>query len=244
MQKTIASAILVLASTLPLCAQQNFATIVGAVRDVSGAVVPGVAITAVGQADNVRRETRSDGSGNYSLPFLKPGSYTVSAASTGFQAQQTSITLDTQQTARLDFTLKVGDVSERVTVEASAAVLQTENATVGTVIDSSKITDLPLNGRNFVQLAQLVPGVQGATPGSMAARSARGSIGQSDQSYGSTNMSANGNRDTFNRFYLDGIEFSVGQVYYPFSPSVDSLSEFKVETSTYSAEMGERRERT
>ncbi|MCC6390517.1 MAG: TonB-dependent receptor [Bryobacterales bacterium] len=238
MKKTIALAFLILASTLPLCAQQNFATIVGVVRDVSGAVVPDVAITAIGQADNVRRETRSDGSGNYSLPFLKPGSYSISAASSGFQTQQAAITLDTQQTARLDFTLKVGDVSERVTVEASAAALQTENATVGTVIDSGKITDLPLNDRNFVQLAQLVPGVQGATPGSMAARSARGSIGQSDQSYGSTNMSANGNRDTFNRFYLDGIEFSVGQVYYPFSPSVDSLSEFKVETSTYSAEMG------
>ncbi len=229
---------IIMALTVPVFAQQNFATIVGVVRDVSGAVVPDVAITAVGQADNIKRETKSDGSGNYSLPFLRPGVYSVSAASGGFQTQQADVTLATQQTARVDFALKVGDVSEHVTVDASAAVLQTENATVGTVIDSNKITDLPLNGRNFVQLAQLVPGVQGATPGSMAARSARGSIGQSDQSYGSTNMSANGNRDTFNRFYLDGIEFSVGQVYYPFSPSVDSLSEFKVETSTYSAEMG------
>ena len=118
-------------------------------------------------------------------------------------------------------------------------MLQTENATVGTVIDSGKIVDLPLNGRNFIQLAQLIPGVQAGTPGSITVRRGRGSVGQSDAAYGSTAASANGSRDTANRFYFDGIEMmDYDAMTYSFSPSVDSLAEFKVQTSTYSAEYG------
>src|SRR5207248_6574252 len=122
---------------------------------------------------------------------------------------------------------------------ASAVLLQTENATVGTVIDSSKIVELPLNGRNFIQLAQLIPGVQAGTPGSITVRGGRGSVGQTDSAYGSTAASANGSRDTANRFYIDGIEvMDYDAMTYSFSPSVDSLAEFKVQTSTYSAEYG------
>jgi hypothetical protein len=99
--------------------------------------------------------------------------------------------------------------------------------------------DLPLNGRNFIQLAQLVPGVQSGTPGSITVRRGRGSVGQTDSAYGSTAASANGSRDTANRFFLDGIEvMDYDAMTYSFSPSVDSLSEFKVQTSTYSAEYG------
>src|SRR5207248_2415614 len=122
---------------------------------------------------------------------------------------------------------------------ASAVLLQTENATVGTVIDSSKIVDLPLNGRNFIQLAQLIPGVQAGTPGSITVRRGRGSVGQTDAAYGSTAASANGSRDTANRFFLDGVEvMDYDAMTYSFSPSVDSLAEFKVETSSYGAETG------
>jgi outer membrane receptor protein involved in Fe transport len=135
--------------------------------------------------------------------------------------------------------MKVGDVNESVSIVASAAALQTENATVGTVIDSAKIVELPLNGRNFIQLAQLVPGVQSGTPGSITVRRGRGSVGQSDPSYGSTAASANGQRDTADRFFIDGIEtMDYDAVTYSFSPSIDSLAEFKVETSSYSSEAG------
>ena len=110
---------------------------------------------------------------------------------------------------------------------------------MGTVIDSGKIVDLPLNGRNFIQLAQLIPGVQAGTPGSITVRRGRGSVGQTDAAYGSTAASANGSRDTANRFYIDGIEvMDYDAMTYSFSPSVDSLAEFKVQTSTYSAEYG------
>ncbi len=149
------------------------------------------------------------------------------------------LTLQVQQTARMDFKLTVGSINEKVTVAASADVLQTENATVGTVIDSAKIVQLPLNGRNFIQLAQLVPGVQPGTPGSITVRRGRGSVGQTDAAFGSTAASANGQRDTADRFFLDGIEtMDYDAVTYSFSPSIDSISEFKVETSTYSAESG------
>src|SRR6476646_1998863 len=182
----------------------------------------------------------TDASGAYSLPNLPSGSYHVTATKTGFQvARAESVTLQVEQAARLDLRLEVGNVSESVEVAATAALLQTENASVGTVIDSAKIVDLPLNGRNFIQLAQLIPGVQSGTPGSITVRRGRGSVGQTDSAYGSTAASANGSRDTANRFFLDGIEvMDYDAMTYSFSPSVDSLAEFKVQTSTYSGEYG------
>jgi hypothetical protein len=225
---------------LPLRAQQTTATLLGSVVDPSGAAVPGVMVRATNLATNARRDAVTDQAGNYTMPALPAGNYRVTATREGFGAQQLdNVTLQVEQQARVDFSLKVGNVSETVEVTGAAAVLQTENASVGTVIDSAKIVDLPLNGRNFIQLAQLIPGVQAGTPGSITVRRGRGSVGQSDSGYGSTAASANGSRDTANRFYLDGIELmDYDAMTYSFSPSVDSISEFKVQTSTYSAEFG------
>src|SRR2546423_1361119 len=238
--RIVAALSLVLAATSVCNAQQTTATLLGTVLDSSGATVPGVAIKAVNLATNVLRETVTGSDGGYSLPNLTPGSYRVTAAKEGFQAQQIdNVALQLEQSARLDIVLKIGNVTETVNVSATASLLQTENASVGTVIDSSKIVDLPLNGRNFVQLAQLIPGVQAGTPGSITVRRGRGSVGQTDAAYGSTAASANGSRDTANRFYLDGIEvMDYDAMTYSFSPSIDSLSEFKVQTSTYSGEYG------
>lgn len=240
------AALLLLAAVLlppvsaPLLAQQTTGTLLGTVVDSSGAAVPNVTIRVLNLATNAQRETATDSGGTYSLPFLAAGNYKITASKDGFQAQQVSdIVLQVDQSARINFTLKVGSVNETINVSGEAALLQTENATVGTVIDGTKIVDLPLNGRNFIQLAQLVPGVQAGTPGSITVRRGRGSVGQSDPSGGSTAASANGSRDTANRYYLDGIELmDYDAMTYSFSPSVDSLSEFKVQTSTYSAEYG------
>jgi hypothetical protein len=139
-----------------LYAQQTAATLVGSVADSSGAVVAEVLVRATNLATNVSRESKTDSSGNYNLPFLPAGDYNVTASITGFQTQTVDrLTLQVQQTARMDFKLTLGSINEKVTVAASADILQTENATVGTVIDSAKIVQLPLNGRNFIQLAQL-----------------------------------------------------------------------------------------
>ncbi|MEZ5396225.1 MAG: hypothetical protein R2724_25950 [Bryobacterales bacterium] len=129
--------------------------------------------------------------------------------------------------------MTIGEVSEVVNVEADAAVLQTEDSTVGTVIDGQKVVALPLNGRSFVQLALLTPGVNPGTPGSITVRRQRGSLGQA------VGMSANGARDTQNRFYFDGIEaMDLDSYSFSFSPSIDAIDQFKVQASTYSAEVG------
>lgn len=220
--------------------QQTSGTLVGTVTDATGAVAPDTTIRVTNIATNVERLAKTDSAGAYNLPFLTVGDYSVTAVRDGFKTQRIDrVSIQVQQTVRADFKLDVGAVNETVNVAASGAVLQTENAAVGTVIDSTKIVELPLNGRNFVQLAQLIPGVQPGTPGSITVRRGRGSVGQSDASYGATSASANGQRDTANRFFLDGIEtMDYDAETYSFSPSIDALSEFKVETSTYSAESG------
>ena len=225
---------------LTVRAQQTSATLVGTVTDSSNAVIPGVTIRATNLATQVSREAITDGNGAYSFPFLPAGEYAVSASLVGFKIQKVDrVILAVQQTGRVDFQLAVGEVTQTISVEGAGILLQTENSVVGTVIDSAKIVELPLNGRNFVQLAQLIPGVQAGTPGSITVRRGRGSIGQQDSPFGSTGMSANGSRDTANRFFIDGLEtMDYDAMTYSFSPSVDSLAEFKVETSTYSAELG------
>ncbi|MFN7933775.1 MAG: TonB-dependent receptor [Bryobacteraceae bacterium] len=231
---------LLVLSASAVWSQQTSATIVGTATDPSGALLAKVAVKLKNVATNVVRETETDASGNYSLPFLTAGRFTLSATAAGFRTNQVeAFELQVGQTARVDLHMELGSVTETMNVSASAAALQTEAATVGAVIDGSKIVDLPLNGRNFVQLAQLVPGVNPGTPGSITVRRGRGSIGETSRSFGGTAMSANGARDTNNRFYLDGVEFMDYDAFsYPFALSVDSLSEFRVETSTYSAEYG------
>lgn len=230
---------LILTATLAVAQQVN-GTITGTVTDASGAALPGAAIRIQSKATNQSRDTVTDGAGNYTVPFLPAGEYSMNLQAKGFQTQNiASLTLQVQQTLRQDFQMKIGDVTESINVDASAAALQTENAVVGAVIDAAKVVQLPLNGRNFVQLAQLIPGVQAGTPGSITVRRGRGSIGQTSSAFGETAMSANGMRDTANRFFVDGIEFmDYDAMTFSFSPSIDSLSEFKVETSSYGAESG------
>ena len=240
---------------LPLQGQQTSATLLGTVTDESGAAAPGATVRVSNLATNIKRERRPISGIFFPSPPFRPPSHprpsrgpqSASAPSRGItnsyfpppRLRLDSLTLQVEQAARLDITLKVGNVTETVNVAAQGAVLQTENASVGTVIDAGKIVDLPLNGRNFIQLAQLIPGVQAGTPGSITVRRGRGSVGQTDAAYGSTAASANGSRDTANRFFLDGIEvMDYDAMTYSFSPSVDSLAEFKVQTSTYSAEYG------
>ena len=226
--------VLLLSGGLCLLGQQTTAGLVGTVTDPSGSVVSGTSVVVVNLQTGVRRETKTDPTGNYAVPFLPAGGYSVTAGMQGFRQKQVErVTLAVGQTGRVDFQMEVGDVADRINVEASAVALQTENATVGTTIDSTKITELPLNGRNFIQLAQLIPGALPGTPGSITVRRGRGSIGQSDSAFGSTGFSANGVRDTANRYYIDGIESMDGDAFtYAFSPSVDSLAEFKVETNS------------
>ena len=138
---------------------QTLGTITGEVRDPSAAVAANVAVTATNTGTNAVRRTVTTDQGVYSFPGLVPGPYEVRVEAPGFRPAARSLTLEVQQTARVDFKLEVGEVTSRVEVSAAAVMLTTENATVGTVIENRRIVDLPLNGRNFLQLVALSPNV-------------------------------------------------------------------------------------
>ncbi len=221
-------------TAISLFGQATTAKVVGTVTDPSGALVAGAKVEIRSVQTNLTRSTNTDQQGNYEFNFLPVGAYTLAVEAGGFQtANVTSFQLSVDQTARVDVKLTLGATAESIKVEAGAILMQTENATVGTVIDSQKVVELPLNGRSFVQLALLTPGVNPGTPGSITVRRLRGSVGQA------VGMSANGARDTQNRFYYDGIEaMDLDSYSFSFSPSIDAINEFKVQSSTYSAEIG------
>jgi len=213
---------------------QTFGEITGAVRDPSGAVIPGAAITVTNAATNATRNTVSNDAGVYSFPLLPPGIYAVKVEKQGFKTiSRTDIQLQVQQSARLDVEMQVGQVAEAIEVSASAALLSSENATVGTVIENKRIVELPLNGRNYLQLVALSPNVSFGFPSAGQAGNRQGGI-RSDQS-----ISVAGQRAQFNHFTLDGVEntdpnFNTFVVF----PSIDALEEFKVQTGVYPAEFG------
>lgn len=213
---------------------QTFGEITGEVKDQTGAVVPSAPVTVTNAGTNVSRNSTTNDAGMYSFPSLVPGTYQVRVEAFGFQPiARTGIELQVQQTARIDFTLQLGQATQTVEVAASAQLLTTESATVGTVIAEKSINDLPLNGRNFLQLVALAPNVTyGFAPPSIA--SSRQGGDRVNQ-----NISVGGMRGTWNNYTLDGVanvdpNFNL----YIQLPSIDALQEFKVQTGIYPAEFG------
>lgn len=234
MRAWVLSVIAIILAANPLFPQATTATIVGSVTDPTGGVVPAATITILNRQTGTSRTAQSDTQGNYEFRFLQIGEYSLTVEKPGFQKSEVAaFSLSVDQVARIDVKMTIGQIAESVKVSASAILLQTEDATVGTVIDSQKVVELPLNGRSFVQLALLTPGVNPGTPGSITVRRLRGSLGQA------VGMSANGARDTQNRFYYDGVEaMDLDSYSFSFSPSIDAIMEFKVQSSTYSADLG------
>ncbi|MBI4875964.1 MAG: TonB-dependent receptor [Acidobacteria bacterium] len=213
---------------------QTFGEISGESRDQSGAVVGGVSVTLTNAATNATRNTQTNPVGVYVFPALQPGMYTLKAEKQGFKTfTRSNIEVQVQLSARIDIEMQVGAVTEAIEVSAQAVLLQSENATVGTVIENKRIVDLPLNGRNALQLVALAPNVSFGFPAAGQAGSRQGGI-RADQS-----ISVGGQRAQFNRFTLDGVEntdpnFNTFVVL----PSVDALQEFKVQSGVYPAEFG------
>src|SRR5262245_5993027 len=153
--------VLVLGFALPLAAQ-NFGEITGTVTDSSGAVVSGVAVTISNTATNQVRHVTTNETGNYTMPFLVPGVYNVPVEASGFKSStRRNIDLQVGAVQRIDFTLQVGEMSESVEVAGAAPLLATENTAVGTVIENRRVVELPLNGRNYLQLVKLSTNVTG-----------------------------------------------------------------------------------
>jgi hypothetical protein len=213
---------------------QTFGDISGEVKDTSGAVIPGATVITTNTNTNTSRNTVTNEAGLYRFPSLVPGLYSVRVEADGFRSTvRSGVELQVQQAARIDFSLEVGQLTEVVEVSADAALLNTDDATVGTVIEQRRIVDLPLNGRNFLQLVSLSPNVTYgfSTPGQAAGRQG----GTRSQQ----NISVSGMRGTFNYFTLDGISNTdINFNLYVLLPSVDALQEFKVQSGIYPAEFG------
>src|SRR5712691_3369401 len=213
---------------------QTFGEITGEVKDQSGAVAPNASVTATNTATNASRTTRSNQAGIYSFPALVPGRYQVKVEAPGFQpVVRSDIELQVQQTARIDFTLTVGQATQTIEVSGAVQLLTTENATVGTVLEERRITEMPLNGRDFLQLVALSPNV---TYGFQAPNQA---VGRQGGTRATENIAISGMRGTWNNYTLDGVSNTdVNFNLYIQLPSVDALQEFKVQTGIYPAEFG------
>ena len=228
--------ILVLAIGVPLFAQ-NYATITGSVNDVSNASVAAAKITVQNLETLIVKEALAGDDGSFTVPFLQPGRYKITAQKVGFrQSVQDNLTLEVNQSARVDFKLEVGQVSETVEVKGGSPLLEIDNAAIGQVIEQKAVADLPLNGRNFVQLATLGPGVTGVGFGS------KGTImsgTRPDDLRPGSEIFANGNREGSNNFMLDGIDNNERlTLSIVLRPSVEAVREFKIQTSMFAADQG------
>ncbi len=214
---------------------QTFGEVSGLVTDSSGAAVVGATVTVTNPQTNFTRNSVSNSTGSYSFPSLPPGLYDVKAERQGFQVEiHTGIQLQVQQAARIDFKLNVGAVTETVEVKGGAPLLNTENATIGTVIEQKRIEDLPLNGRSFISLIALSPNVVTGQTSNSGFASTRGGSER-----GAVSISIAGLRREHVYYTLDGISNTdVDWNTYAYLPSVDLLQEFKVQSGIYSAEFG------
>ena len=232
---------LLLASLLALSsmasAQVATAEISGAILDSTGASVGNAKVIATNTETNVAHQARSDATGHYIITLLPPGDYTLSVEAPGFRKLvQSGISLQINQQARFDLTLQVGQVTEVLDVTAQAPLLQSEASSLGTVVNEKLVNELPLNGRNFIQLATLSPGVNGV--GFSASGTIMSGTRPDDRRPG-TEIFSNGNREGSNNFLYDGIDDNERlTLSIVLRPAVEAVREFKIETNMYSADIG------
>ncbi len=213
---------------------QTLGEITGRITDASGAAVAAATVTLTNTATNAVRNTLSTEDGDYAFPSLPPGIYNIKAEHPGFRvAAANHLEVQVQQTLRQDLTLEVGQVTESVQVSASADLLQTENLAIGTVIENKMVSELPLNGRNYLSLVALSSNVDTLSPSAGQAGSRQGG----DRA--AQSISAAGQRIMFDYYTLDGVnntdpDFNT----YVTLPSIDAIQEFKVQTGIYPAEFG------
>ena len=208
-------------------AQVPTATLIGTVKDTTGAIMPGAKITVINTATNLSRGTQTDQSGNYQVSALNPGQYRVEAEIQGFtKAVVSGIVLQVAQQARVDIELAVGEITQTLEVSGSAPLIDTESPMIGGVIAEKKIVGLPLNGRNFMELTTLTGGINEG--GSIAPRLNKQFA-----------PSAAGMPHTDNNYQLDGVDNK--EVFFHtwnLAPSIDAVQEFRIQVGQYSAEFG------
>ncbi len=218
----------------PAGAQTPSGEISGIVADASGLPVPGVTVTLTNQATNVARVVQTNESGLYVMSAIPPGTYDLKAELTGFRTiERKDIGVQVGSASRISLTLEVGELSESLEVKAGAPLIQTENAAISTVIENRAIVELPLNGRNYLQLASLIPGATTNGPSSTQGKQRMG--GQRN----SFALNVAGQRIHYNHYSLDGVENTdLNFNSYMLLPSVDALEEFNVISGLFDAEYG------
>ena len=216
----------------PMLAQSTNGVVVGQVTDPTGASVPAAAITLTNVTTGATREAKTNGSGEYRLDDIANGTYKLQVVSPNFRSYvANNVIVNVASTTRIDPKLAVGNVSEVVEVSAEAIQVETESGALGTVVDGVQIKELPLNGRSFVELTQLGPGVSGANNFDSKNKGLQGGV----------DFSVNGNPTTNNLFLVDGAnDNDVGSnrtilIY----PSIESIAEFKMLTNSYGPEYGQ-----
>jgi hypothetical protein len=213
---------------------QTAGTVSGHVSDSTNAAVPDANISLKNVGTGSERSTVTTGSGDYTFPEVPVGVYSITATHSGFKtAASNNVQVQVQQSVRLDFSLQVGAVTQSIEVEASGALLQAENATLGTVVENQAVNELPLNGRNYLSLVQLSSNANTLSPASGQAGSRLGGD-RSTQA-----IAVGGQRIMFDYYTLDGVnntdpDFNT----YVGLPSLDGIQEFKVQTGVYPAEFG------
>ncbi len=222
-------------------AQLSTASINGAVRDPSGAVVPNATVVLRSVDTSVDRTSTSNGSGEYAFLNITPGSYTLEASAPGFGLKRVAaFILTVGQTATFDFALALGTESQVVTVEAAGAQLDLTSANLGTVISTKQTNELPLNGRNFTQLLALTPGVAPIMTGQSDGMSSNGGFAAPVAIGSAYSFPAiNGQTNRSNFFLIDGLnDYGTLESTYAVPPIIDAIQEFKVVSHTDNAEFG------
>jgi hypothetical protein len=224
----------VVVTSASLVAQVDRGSIVGTVSDPNGASVPGAQVTITNLANDQSLKVTTDSSGNYAANVLRIGVYSVTVEKQGFKkGVQSSVEVGVNQVVRVDTTLQVGGVSEVVEVKGTLPLLQTETSSLGTIETEKRISELPLNGRNFIQLAYLGPGANSGMTGSNVS----GGVFENERA--NEALSVNGLRVSNNNFLLNGVdnnEFGLGGVVV--LPPPDAIQEFRTEENSMSAEFG------
>lgn len=226
-------------SLCPLLYSQANGSLSGTVADKTGSVVSGATVKITSQGTGTTREVKTDGSGHYIAPFLAVSIYTIRVESQGFQTtEQKDIRLQVDEQREVNFSLNPASVSQTVEVSATEVAVETTNPTLGQVITEQQVANLPLNGRDFVQLATLTPGVtQETNPNSFF----NGGPSSEVSTRGSFSLSVGGSRASSTDWLYDGVdnnELTAGGI--AVLPSIDAIQEFKVLTYNYSAEWGTR----
>ena len=235
------SALLLMLLPFGIQAQTDTGSIAGTVTDPTGAVIPGAAVTATNTDNGLKLSAISNNAGQFTILAVPRGSYAVQASANGFEISSAKVAVAVTTTQTVNFQLRPAGASATVQVTDVVPLINTSDATIGATIEGRQVTDLPLNGRNFSNLALLTPGVTRGAYGDQASGGGSSNMTETirNNESGSAAISVNGLRPQADNYILDGVDNNDGMVgTILIFPNIDATQEFKVDTNIAPAEYG------